>query len=314
MQAFGKYEMDDTASTMKARDYKDATDLVIHPLLVAHGTQDPLTMEDCAFPLGRNNGQENAVCITGEVTHTLKADGFDGSEDGTGSGQPIVAIPIHDQATRFAGKRGKNQDGKGNGLGIGREGDPMLTLTAGDRHAVAYPLDLRNAGRDPDKRDAVNRQGLGVGTESDPSPTVTTAFVPGVATFKPGQSAAARGVGYAEEVAPTLEGGGGGNNKPALFQFAEMAVRRLTPTECERLQGFPDNWTKVPYRKAHRKYLTQPREGFEYVEIDGECWQLMPDGPRYKACGNSFTTLVVRWIGNRIERQIVRAMMPDLFG
>ena len=50
-------------------------------------------------------------------------------------------IPIHDQATRFSGKRGDKEDGKGNGLGVGQEGDPMNTLTSGDRHAVAYGFD-----------------------------------------------------------------------------------------------------------------------------------------------------------------------------
>lgn len=60
----------------------------------------------------------------------------------------------------------------------------------------------------------------------------------------------------------------------------EYTVRRLTPTECERLQGFPDNWTQIPYKG-------KPAE---------EC----PDTPRYKALGNSFAVPVVRWIGERI--------------
>ena len=59
------------------------------------------------------------------------------------------------------------------------------------------------------------------------------------------------------------------------------AVRRLTPRECERLQGMPDDHTKVPYRG-------KPAE---------EC----PDGPRYKAIGNSMAVPVMRWIGERIE-------------
>lgn len=58
-------------------------------------------------------------------------------------------------------------------------------------------------------------------------------------------------------------------------------VRRLTPMECERLQGFPDDWTKIPYRG----------------KTEDEC----PDGPRYKALGNSFAVPVVRWIGERID-------------
>jgi DNA-cytosine methyltransferase len=59
-------------------------------------------------------------------------------------------------------------------------------------------------------------------------------------------------------------------------------VRRLTPTECERLQGFPDNWTQIPWRG-------KPAE---------DC----PDGPRYKACGNSMAVPVMRWIGERIKK------------
>lgn len=59
------------------------------------------------------------------------------------------------------------------------------------------------------------------------------------------------------------------------------AVRRLTPTECERLQGFPDGWTKVPYR--------------------GKAADECPDTPRYKAVGNSMAVPVMRWIGERME-------------
>jgi hypothetical protein len=66
---------------------------------------------------------------------------------------------------------------------------------------------------------------------------------------------------------------------PAVMH--SMAIRRLTPKECERLQGFPDDWTKIPYRNK---------------EAD-QC----PDGPRYKACGNSMAVPVMRWIGQRIQ-------------
>jgi DNA (cytosine-5)-methyltransferase 1 len=99
---------------------------------------------------------------------------------------------------------------------------------------------MRNAGRDPEKHDEMNRQGVGVGAPGDPSHTITSAFVHGVASG--------------------------------------MAVRRLTPTECERLQGFPDN----------------------YTNIKDKC----PDGPRYKALGNSWAVPVVRWVGERINRAL----------
>lgn len=69
-----------------------------------------------------------------------------------------------------------------------------------------------------------------------------------------------------------------GGDKGAL---ASEVVRRLTPRECERLQGFPDDWTKIPYRG----------------KLLDEC----PDGPRYKAIGNSMAVPVMRWIFERIE-------------
>lgn len=62
-----------------------------------------------------------------------------------------------------------------------------------------------------------------------------------------------------------------------------MAVRRLTPVECERLQGFPDNWSRIPWKG-------KPEE---------EC----PDGPRYKACGNSMAVPVMKWIGAQIAKR-----------
>lgn len=68
-------------------------------VLTVHGTQDPIVASDLAHALGRNSGQENAVCVTGDITHALKAEGFDGSEDGTGRGQPIVAQHV-DMAVR----------------------------------------------------------------------------------------------------------------------------------------------------------------------------------------------------------------------
>lgn len=73
---------------------------------------------------------------------------------------------------------------------------------------------------------------------------------------------------------------GQGDGAPCVQ--AGMAVRRLTPRECERLQGFPDDWTLIPYRK-------KPAE---------DC----PDGPRYKALGNSMAVPVMRWIGQRLAQ------------
>ena len=74
-----------------------------------------------------------------------------------------------------------------------------------------------------------------------------------------------------------------GNQGGDIIQTA-MQVRRLTPVECERLQGFPDGYTEISWRKKPAS----------------EC----PDGPRYKALGNSWAVPVVRWIGKRIEMEI----------
>ena len=87
-------------------------------------------------------------------------------------------------------------------------------------------------------------------------------------------------------VAHTLRGAGfdagedgTGRGTPLVPQA--VTVRRLSPRECERLQGFPDDWTMIPWRK-------------KTVE---DC----PDGPRYKALGNSMAVNVMAWIGERID-------------
>ena len=76
---------------------------------------------------------------------------------------------------------------------------------------------------------------------------------------------------------PTLTASNSGSDN----YITPMAIRRLTPKECERLQGFPVDWTKIPYRNKSAD----------------QC----PDGPRYKACGNSMAVPVMRWIGERIN-------------
>jgi DNA (cytosine-5)-methyltransferase 1 len=83
-----------------------------------------------------------------------------------------------------------------------------------------------------------------------------------------------------EEQSGTLLRGGQGGRHDGVMTTA-MQVRRLTPVECERLQGFPDNYTSIPWR--------------------GKPVDNCPDGPRYKALGNSWAVPVVRWIGSRIQ-------------
>lgn len=79
-----------------------------------------------------------------------------------------------------------------------------------------------------------------------------------------------------ENICPTLNTMGGGQRQPCVATPTQ--VRRLTPTECERLQGFPDGWTNVPHRGKPAA-----------------------DAPRYKSLGNSMAVPVIRWIGERIQ-------------
>lgn len=85
------------------------------------------------------------------------------------------------------------------------------------------------------------------------------------------------------DTSPTLTArmGTGGNNVPCLL---ERSVRKLMPIECERLQGFPDDWTRINHK--------------------GKSKEFCPDGPRYKAVGNSWTVPVIRWLGERIKNEI----------
>jgi len=86
-----------------------------------------------------------------------------------------------------------------------------------------------------------------------------------------------------EEVFPALGTGGssGAGSLAVAIPDSVMAVRKLTPLECERLQGFPDNWTQIPWRN-------KPAEN-------------CPNGHRYKAMGNSMAVPVMGWIGKRLS-------------
>ena len=106
---------------------------------------------------------------------------------------------------------------------------------------------------------------------------------------KPGQGYPAVAIGGSEELtaskelAGTLQYGGQGGRHDGVMTPA-MQVRRLTARECERLQGFPDDYTRIPWRN-------KPAE---------DC----PDGPRYKSLGNSMAVPVMRWILKRVREQL----------
>jgi site-specific DNA-cytosine methylase len=95
------------------------------------------------------------------------------------------------------------------------------------------------------------------------------------AGFDGERSSLANGVGAQEEIAYT-------QNATGVMGVCTSTVRRLLPIECERLMGFPDDWTKIPWK--------------------GKSVEDCPDSPRYKACGNSMCVNVMRWIGEQIQK------------
>lgn len=164
-------------------------------------------------------------------------------------------------------------------------GDVAFALgrNSGQENAVAYSVALRgrDGGATAELGDEVGNTLRASGGGGD-KPYVLTRGVTihgtqdpcaDVVAFHENQQAQV----WESDVMQPLNTGGGkpGQSYPAIRQG--MAVRRLTPTECERLQGFPDNYTNIPYRG---KPIT--------------------DGHRYKALGNSKAVPVVRWIGERI--------------
>ncbi|WP_421461249.1 DNA cytosine methyltransferase [Agrobacterium tumefaciens] len=104
-------------------------------------------------------------------------------------------------------------------------------------------------------------------------------------------------------------------NKPKVGQTAPTVVkrtflsicsgsslRRLTPSECEKLQGFPGNHTRIPVKKYRSKRVTKNRPEHMWEVIDGEWWLMAADTPRYQAIGNSWAVPKFIWLGERIQK------------
>jgi site-specific DNA-cytosine methylase len=282
-------------SSLQARDYKGVGNqyvqegkLVIEPMLAF----------DTQFDSNAN--------VTEDVAPTLKA-----SQQSSSVAYAIQGNVIGRQDHNGPAGKGHTEDG-----------DPMFTLTSTDIHAVAYPIDTRNALRDPEKYDAQNRQGLGIGADGDPMATLTSAHVNAVAfshydsqvtvgevspTLRSGTNGTGHAVAYDEyndttnevhhalragtkqstgvllgsEVAATLRSGGDGGVPSSrgehLVTEPTMAVRRLTPLECERLMGWPDD---------HTRYKADGTE--------------QADTHRYKQCGNGVASPVAQWIAKHL--------------
>ncbi|HAK7594045.1 TPA: Dam family site-specific DNA-(adenine-N6)-methyltransferase [Salmonella enterica] len=128
------------------------------------------------------------------------------------------------------------------------------------------------------------------------------------------QYASAEGVVNDGLVSGLLSAGGGNLDQgyPAIING--MSVRRLTPLECERLQGFPDFHTLIPANKRNTLIadeLAYLREHFPDMPEE-EAHRLAADGPRYKALGNSMAVPVMRWIGKRITESLSKTTTPSV--
>ncbi len=163
------------------------------------------------------------------------------------------------------------QGSKAGSIGFEEELSPTLRSSCDSYGVLCYGIAENIINRQP------QNGGNGTGISRDVQFTLNTSGVHGVCCFT--QNDAGRDCTY--ELAPTLRSGGsdGGPINQAIADSG--TVRRLTPTECERLMGFPDGHTKI--------------------EWNGKSIEECPDGPRYKACGNAFTVNCARWIGRRIQ-------------
>lgn len=114
------------------------------------------------------------------------------------------------------------------------------------------------------------------------------------------------------ETVGTLDANYGSRRHNGVMQG--MQVRRLTPVECERLQGFPDGYTDIPWTEYQRIQKRAAKAGTSFEAelrkhgkvLRGPDMPACPDGPRYKALGNSWAVPNVRWIGQRIDAAVRR--------
>lgn len=188
------------------------------------------------------------------ITHALRGEGFDASEDGTGRGTPLVAVDV--SPTLNAG---------GNTTGGHR---PSGTTVDTADSLIPMAFDCKASGQ--------NGFGIGAIASTLRSMGHANSHQNGGGHLAVAMNLRGRQGGAMPELdeLASLRAASGGSSRSYV---ATTAVRRLTPRECERLQGFPDDHTLIKFRN-----------------------KLAADGPRYKALGNSMAVPVMRYIGQRI--------------
>lgn len=235
-------------------------------------------------PHGDNESREGLL-----VAHALRAEGFDASEDGSGRGTPLV--PVADTLTAGMSKSAARMP---------QEQGALVPIAIQERAISENP----DAGPD----------GAGVRTDGA-AYTLEARQVPQAVAFAENSRGEVRLAGGNGAVAPQLSTGGGKPGQGHAAIAENWRVRRLMPRECERLQAFPDDYTRVPGAGGGWRDV-DPEEDLDELRalglplrLKGNQWRVSdPDGPRYKALGNSMAVNVMQWLGERIALvdQIIR--------
>lgn len=207
-----------------------------------------------------------------DLSPTLRAGGHDGSH--ANAGVP-PAVAIQERAIS------ENPDAGPDGSGVRDDGAAYTLEARQTPQAVAFKPSHYTRGKDGAPSEVFPPLSADA-DKGDQDPVIAYGFED--------RARGDDGRGYdraphfTEGVAPTA-----GTVKPPAVATS-WAVRRLTPTETLRLQGFPDGYTQIPWR--------------------GKPAELCPDGPQYKSHGNSMAVPVMRWLGTRIE--MIETLMKEL--
>ena len=228
-------------------------------LIAFNSREDPEVTFDRSGPLGSSSPQSQAIAIQERATSDNPNAGPDGvgvRDDGTAYTLEARQVP---QAVAFMAGQGA----KAGNVAASTELSPTLRASESGLNqvpSVAYGFEHRNRGDD--------------GRGYDRPPSFSEGVGPTLGTVKP------PAVSY-----PLISGMAASASRMPQEQGAlipqQWSVRRLMPVECERLQGFPDKYTQIPWRNKDAENCS--------------------DGPRYKALGNSMAVNVMRWIGQRID-------------
>ena len=222
------------------------------------------------------------------VAHSLRGEAFDASEDGTGRGTPLVPHVVG----ALACNTGPNGHDAGNfacnqavdaghvlPVAFAENSRHELRLEGGDGQRTGA---LSTGGGKPGQGVPMiafpaNLSGTQCATTEDLAPSMGATNPTAIAFQERGRSGGPS-LEIGGDLAFALTAPNGGGRAQERNVLASMAVRRLTPVECEKLQGFPVGYTNVPHRGKPAA-----------------------DGPRYKALGNSWAVPNVRWIFNRVD-------------